>query len=176
MCHEAWLEARRCCGEDEGRSLGAVFQEMASNRPLLLRLRGVVVSEWEKARLTRQVCIKEMSVSEPPMTYRENHKCCQNWGSPVAPEEVCEVPDDCAGGNRYIGGMTLTQASPWNVGTCYPDVKGTYQVGQSMRANTEAGCRGGAVRSSVEASVMGVERRDGVIQLMESINLVGGMS
>jgi len=126
--------------------------------------------------MTCQVCIKEMSESEPSMTYRKDYRCCQNQGSLVALGEVCEVPDDCAGGNRYIGGMTLMQASSWNVGACYLDVKGTYQVGQSTSANTDARCRGGAVRSSVEASVMGVERRGGVIQLMESINLAGGMS
>ena len=43
-------DALRCCGEDEGRSLGAAFQREASNRPLLLRSKGVVVSEWEKSR------------------------------------------------------------------------------------------------------------------------------
>ena len=34
----------RCYGKDEGRPLEAAFQEEASNRPQLLRLRGVVVS------------------------------------------------------------------------------------------------------------------------------------
>ena len=38
----------RCCGKDEGRSLGAAFQEEASNRPRLLRLRGVVVNAGGK--------------------------------------------------------------------------------------------------------------------------------
>jgi hypothetical protein len=46
-------DALRCCGEDEGRSLGAAFQREASNRPLLLRSKGVVVSEWEKSRRDR---------------------------------------------------------------------------------------------------------------------------
>jgi RNA-directed DNA polymerase len=36
-------------------------------------------------------------------------------------------------------------------------------VADTMRKNTNARIRGGAIRSSVEASVMGVERRDGVI-------------
>ena len=39
-----------CCTRDEGRSLGAAVQAEASNHPPLLRLRGVVVSRWEKAR------------------------------------------------------------------------------------------------------------------------------
>lgn len=47
----------RCCGEDEGRSLGAAFQREAPNRPLLLRSKGVVVSEWEKSRRDRDRCV-----------------------------------------------------------------------------------------------------------------------
>ena len=57
------------------------------------------------------------------------------------------------------------------------DVKETQSKrNKSARANTDAMCRGGAVRSSVEASVMDVERRDGVIQLLDSINLARGRS
>jgi hypothetical protein len=37
----------RCCNEDEGWPLGVAFQREAPNRPLLLRPKGVVVSEWE---------------------------------------------------------------------------------------------------------------------------------
>ncbi len=39
----------RCCNEDEGWPLGVAFQREAPNRPLLLRPKGVVVSEWEPA-------------------------------------------------------------------------------------------------------------------------------
>jgi len=57
------------------------------------------------------------------------------------------------------------------------DVKETQSKrNKAARANTDATCRGGAVRSSAEASVMDVERRDGVIQLLESINLARGRS
>jgi len=34
---------------DEGRPLGVGVQAQASNHPLLLRSRGVVVREWERA-------------------------------------------------------------------------------------------------------------------------------
>jgi len=48
----------------------------------------------------------------------------------------------------------------------YKDAKGKAQAGQtSVRPNTEALYDGGLSRSSEEASVMGVERRAGVIQL-----------
>ena len=40
-----------------------------------------------------------------------------------------------------------------------------------MRKNTDAGARGGAARSSVEAFVMKVARRGGVIQLTKVTNL-----
>jgi hypothetical protein len=37
-------------------------------------------------------------------------------------------------------------------------------MAHTMRKNTEAKVRGGAIRSSVEALVMSVERRGGVIE------------
>ncbi|MCW7549960.1 hypothetical protein OO184_18970 [Photorhabdus sp. APURE] len=39
-----------CCTRDEGRPLGVGVQAQASNHPLLLRLRDVVVSEMGKGR------------------------------------------------------------------------------------------------------------------------------
>lgn len=110
------------------------------------------------------------------MTYRKVRDAVKTGAGPVVPGQVCKEPDYCADDSRYIGGMTLIQASPWNVGTCIVDDKGTLQVAKSARTNTDATCRGGAVRSSVEASVMDVERRGGIIQLMGSINLERGMS
>jgi hypothetical protein len=43
-------------------------------------------------------------------------------------------------------------------------------MADTMSKNTDAGARGGAVRSSEEALVMRVERRDSVIQLMRTTN------
>jgi len=43
-----------------------------------------------------------------------------------------------------------------------------------MRKNTDAGTRGGAVRSSDEILVMRMERRDGVIPLTKVANLPCG--
>jgi hypothetical protein len=73
VCHERLpRDGERSCGEDEGRPLEAAFQREASNRPLLLRPKGVVVSEWVKgASRSRQVSIKEMSGSEPLRTCRK---------------------------------------------------------------------------------------------------------
>ena len=44
-------------------------------------------------------------------------------------------------------------------------------MAETMRKNTDAGVRGGAARSSVEAFVMKVERRGGVIRLTKVANL-----
>lgn len=58
----------------------------------------------------------------------------------------------------------MFQARVWNVGTCCLDGKGADQVGRTRKIqSTEARRRGGAIRSSGEAAVMGVERRDRVI-------------
>ena len=44
-------------------------------------------------------------------------------------------------------------------------------MADTMRKNTDAGVRGGAAHSSVEARVMRVERRGGVILLTSLTNL-----
>ena len=62
--------------------------------------------------------------------------------------------------------MSISQAQPWNVRTCRPDVKRESQVVMSnKRKRSDAGHGDGVVRSSVEAVVTAVERRDGPIQL-----------
>jgi hypothetical protein len=43
-------------------------------------------------------------------------------------------------------------------------------MADTVRKNTDAGTRGGAVHSSGEAFVMKVERRDSVIRLMRAAN------
>ena len=47
-------------------------------------------------------------------------------------------------------------------------------MADTMRKNTDVGVRGGAARSSVEAFVMKVERRGGVILLTKVTNLYCG--
>jgi RNA-directed DNA polymerase len=63
---------RSCCARDEGGPLGAGVQAQAANHPLLLRSRGVVVSELGKGRARPgQVSIEETNASEPLMTCRK---------------------------------------------------------------------------------------------------------
>jgi hypothetical protein len=47
-------------------------------------------------------------------------------------------------------------------------------MADTMRKNTDAGTRGGAVRSSKEALAMRVELRDSVIRLMRVTNPLRG--
>ena len=49
----------RGCTRDEGRSLGAGLQERASNHLMLLRLKGVVVSDEEKAAMKLSGMLRE---------------------------------------------------------------------------------------------------------------------
>ena len=70
--------------------------------------------------------------------------------------------------------MTLIQALVRNLGTCRPDGKGEVQA-DSIRKNesTDAGHRGGVVRSRAEGPVMGLDRRGDVIQLCHVDNPLG---
>ena len=62
--------------------------------------------------------------------------------------------------------MTLIQALVRNVGTCRPDAKEEAQADSIRKSErTEAGYRGGVVRSREESSAMGLDRRDGVVWL-----------
>ena len=49
-------------------------------------------------------------------------------------------------------------------------------MADTARKNTDTRIRGGAIRSSAEASVMDVERRGGVIESVKRANLAIGMS
>ena len=71
----------------------------------------------------------------------------------------------CPTGNRHEDGVTLMQALVRNVGTCHCDVKGEIQVTDPHKdERTEAQYRGGDIRTRNEGSVMGLDRRDVVIQ------------
>src|SRR3954451_4047079 len=81
-------------------------------------------------------------------------------------------------GRRYSGtsraGVLISGSAAWrrrdltrvrNLGTCRSDAKGEVQVGSPHEdERTEAGHRGGAVRSRDEGSVMGLDRRGCVVR------------
>ncbi len=60
--------------------------------------------------------------------------------------------------------MNLSLALVWNVGTCRPGVKEETPVGGPHEGeSTDTGHGGGLIRSSVEVSVMEMERRGWII-------------
>jgi hypothetical protein len=68
--------------------------------------------------------------------------------------------------------VTSVQALARNVGTCRPDVKGEIQANSICKGvSTDAGHRGGVIRSRVENSVMEWDRRGDVDQLYSVDNL-----
>ena len=66
--------------------------------------------------------------------------------------------------------MSLIQALMRNVGTCWLNAKEGEVAKLGNFASTEVSQRDGATRSSVEATVMVVERRGCVIQPLLAVN------
>lgn len=67
-------------------------------------------------------------------------------------EEAQGERADGLGGARPKGGVSLVQATGWNVGTSSVDVKGDLQAdGLREEPSTEAAARGGVARSSEDA-------------------------
>ncbi len=92
-------------------------------------------------------------------------------GSFQIPGGIQGEPVYCLDGVRHKGGVNLNQALVWNVGTCRPDAKGETQMGGLHKGeSTDAGHRGGPTRSSVEVSVMEMERRGWIIRLYFLVN------
>jgi hypothetical protein len=82
------------------------------------------------------------------MTCRKRIDDVETGEKSLTRDESGGWPDCCPGGIRHEGGVTLHLAFAWNVGTCRPDAKGEIQVGGPHEdESTEAGHRGGAIRS-----------------------------
>ena len=95
-------------------------------------------------------------------------------GSSLLRDKLGGRPDFWLSGIRHGGGVTSVQARVRNLGTCRPDAKGEVQVGSPHEdERTEAGHRGGAVRSRDEGSVMGLDRRGCLIRPDPWVNLQG---
>jgi hypothetical protein len=116
----------------------------------------VVSVEEEGAARPRQVWSRKTSESEPLMTCRDVSTMTPKPGGVVGPGRAQRKPVYRLGGVRHEGGVSLDQASMWNVGTCRPDGKGGTQAGRPCEgASTDAGHGGGATRSSDEGRETG---------------------
>ena len=150
-----------CCTRDGGWSPGAAVQAEASNHPLLLRLRGVVVSELGKGRARPcQVRAVESNVSE-------SLKTCRKYKDGVK-TGVGEQSRDQSEGYlftaRSASGMEATRTRS---GLLYGTWEPVMPMPRESREwkhhewqSTDAAYRDGAVRISAEGPVMGLERRD----------------
>ena len=110
-------------------------------------------------------------MSKPLRTCRKRIGDVETGGKSLTRDKSGGWPDCGPDGIRHEGGVTLNWALAWNVGTCRPDAKGEVQMGGPHEdESTEAGHRGGAARSSDEASVMEGEQRGCVVQLWPGVN------
>lgn len=104
-------------------------------------------------------------------TYSDGVETGMEW---LARDKGRGEPAECSTGARHKGGVTLVQASVRNGGTCRPDAKGEAQADSLRKGqSTDAGHRGGDVRSRAEGPVMGLDRRGVVVQLRRAHNLQG---
>lgn len=117
-----------------------------------------------------------MNASELLMTCRKANQLTSKPESVVAPGRVQTEPVYGLSGVRCRGSMSLIQALMWNVGTCWLNVKERAVAKIGSCASTDVSQRDGAARSSVKATVMVVERRSCVIQLILTANRNGRSS
>jgi hypothetical protein len=149
-----------CCTRDGGRPPEAAVQAEASNRPLLLPSREVVVRELGKGRARPgQVRTVESNASKPLMKCRKRRDGVKTGGE--------SLPRDQSGGNlstaQAASGMKAARmrsrllCGTWEPVTPMPreERKGK----PPKRASTDAGYRDGATCSSDEGPVTGLERR-----------------
>jgi hypothetical protein len=101
------------------------------------------------------------------MKCRKRMDDVKTGGRSLTRDKFGGCPDYCPDGIRHEGGVTLHLAFARNVGTCRPDAKGEIQAGGPREdESTEVGHRGGATSSREEGSVIGLDRRGCVVQLL----------
>lgn len=159
---------KRSCTNDEGRPLDVGVQAQASNRHKRRALRAPVVSVAGKGEAgLRQVRVEKTNASEPLMMCRNLNEGVETGIQICIPRRRWSGnPVDGSTGVRHEGGVISTLALVRNVGTCRPDAKGEIQaddIGKNER--TDAGHRGGVIRSRSEGSVMDLDRRGDIIRL-----------
>ena len=149
-----------CCTRDEGRPLEAAVQAEASNRPLLLRSRDVVVSELGKGPARRdQVRTVESNESEPLLTCRKRRDGVETGGESLPRDKSgrCLIMAQAASGMKVARMRSRLLCGTWEPVTPMPREKRKWK--HHKRESTDAGYRDGATRSSVEGAVMVLEPR-----------------
>lgn len=105
--------------------------------------------------------IKKTNASEPLPTCRKCSYGVRTGEVMLLRDKSGGLPADCPGGARHRGGVSLIRALMLNCGNLSPRCIRERHKRRSREADSiDARHRGGQVRSSEEASVMEVERRD----------------
>lgn len=164
-----------CCTRDEGGPLGAAVQAEASNHPLLLPSREVVVSELGKGGAGPcQVRTVESNVSEPLRTCRKRRDDVKTGGESLLRDQSGGhlSTAQMASGMKAARTRSRLLCGTWEPVTPMPRERCKGKPPECL--STDAGYRGGATRSSEEGPVMGLERRGCPIQLETKEQLVTG--
>ena len=156
---------RSCIGDGGFRPSEVCLQGPISNHPERHWLKTVVVSVREKAWRTRQVWIEKANTREPSFK-------CRNYLADIRTGEVM-LPRDKLIGNLLTGwavsGIEMARTRSGllcgTAGTWCCDAKGADREKKIEVQSTEAQARDGSPRSSVEESVMDLERRGRVVLL-----------
>ena len=107
-------------------------------------------------------------MNEPLTKCRKRTDDVRTGGKSLTRDKSRGYLNGCLFGIRHEGGVNLIQAFVWNVGTCRLNVKGEIQEPKLKCESTDVRHRGGASCSSVEGSVMELERRDCAISSEET--------
>ena len=137
-----------CCTSDEGRPFEAAVQAEASNHPLLLRSRDVVVSELGKGRARPgQVGTVESNASEPLMKCRKRRDDVKTGGQSLTREESGRdlLTAQMASGIEAARTRSRRWCGTWEPVTPMLREPGKGRPPESV--STEAGYRDGATRS-----------------------------
>ena len=118
----------------------------------------------------RQVRTREMNTSEPPLTCRNRLERHQNGDVMLAPDQ----PGGYLLTAQVVPGIEAASSESWlsrgTAGTRTAMAREKRKRRSREADSIDVLCGDGAARSSVEASVMEVERRGCVIQLATTVN------
>ena len=158
---------------DEGRPLAIGVQAQVANHRKRRESKAQVVSVTEKAPCNK---ITQGSGENQGRRTPVNHRTIvvnlltSKLEMDVTPGQVWRQPVYWPDGVRRRGGVILVRALALNCGNLRWRWQGKGTSVKSEAESTEAPSRGGAIRSSEEAVVMMVERRDCVILSNRRVN------
>jgi hypothetical protein len=164
-----------CCARDGSGPPGAAVQAEASNHPLLLHLRDVVVSELGKGRARPcQVRIVESNASEALMKCRKRRNEAKTGRESLTRDQSGRslLTAQMASGIEAARTRSRLLCGTWEPVTSM--LRESHKWKPHECPSTDAGYRGGAIRSSDEDAVMALERRDCPIRLETSVQPVMG--